>query len=268
MFSAVAQKDTCCPCEFGVQPDHFYGECDFVDNALAGSVSTGKKFQIAGIVKSAVPVNVVNRFFGIQRASKFLFHYVAMLKQIARWNFTCTRNKYSDVAVAANALGCRLVGVVFSIAETTKQRPTSGAAQALMPIDGSSGLALYWHAFTTLNAVHIPIFISKFSAYSAAFCRAIHWVFAPFLAVSSNSSWFHGERRSANFTDEINGRNQRVGSTVNGFVLDFACTSAKYLAGVTRTHFELSSATLANLINRHPCFSFDVASVGIARVSG
>jgi hypothetical protein len=66
------------PGEFGVQGQYLDGELHLVDDALAGAVARTEQFKIADFVVGAVPVFVMDGFFGEQVATDVTRHRVSV----------------------------------------------------------------------------------------------------------------------------------------------------------------------------------------------
>jgi hypothetical protein len=66
--------------EVRVTTDHFLREVELVNDSLTGTVTAGKKLQIADVVEKAVSVDMVHGFFGKQLAPEMLLHDVAMFQ--------------------------------------------------------------------------------------------------------------------------------------------------------------------------------------------
>lgn len=79
----IAQFDTRLAGEFRVCPEHIDGESDFVDHALAGTVTAGEELQIVDPVILPISVLVVDGFFGEKLSAKMPCHDVTMLKNVA-----------------------------------------------------------------------------------------------------------------------------------------------------------------------------------------
>jgi hypothetical protein len=74
----VDQQNALCASEVRVEPEHLDRECYFVDDSLAGSVTTTEQFEIFDPVVLPVAVDVVDGFILENVAPQSLRHDVAM----------------------------------------------------------------------------------------------------------------------------------------------------------------------------------------------
>lgn len=248
--------------KFGVEQKHLYREVDLVDDALAGTVPTGKEFEIFQFIESLVPVHMMHSLFGKKLSSEMLFHNVPVFKNITRGFSIFSRNYHSNVTVARDSFSWLLFGVVGLIRQTPKERAAFSAAQAFSAIDRTTGAALDRHTFFADDAGSIPGFFRQSFAQSPAFGRAIQRVFSPFFAIRANRGGFVTEQFPAHGTIKIGAGNSSVFASEDSFVRYFTRSTAEFLSRVLRLNFEILSAASANLLNRHLAISYLVGTGG------
>lgn len=78
----MSKLDTSSLCELGVQSQYLNGEGYLVDDALAGRLSAGPKFQIFRAVISSIAVLVVRRLPLGERTAQHLDQHLSMLVQL------------------------------------------------------------------------------------------------------------------------------------------------------------------------------------------
>src|SRR5580692_9850589 len=189
--------------EVRVTTDHFLREVELVNDSLTGTVTAGKKLQIADVVEKAVSVDMVHGFFGKKFSSEVLFHYIPVFKNVAGRFSVFSGNNHSNVAVSCNSFSGLLVRIMRLVRQSPKLRATFCAAQPLYPVNGSAGATLDVHSIPALDASGVPGFFRQSPAQSPAFGRAVHWVFSEFLSVGPDRCRFVTEQFPANAAIEI-----------------------------------------------------------------
>jgi hypothetical protein len=246
--------------KIGIQEKYLDGKVYFVDDALAGSVTTREKLEIGLPIISFYSIDVVDRLFREKLASYFLLHDIAVFQNIARW--FSTNSRYDETNISPTSFITRdfLVGVVLSVRKSSEQRSTLRAAQRFESIDGSSGTPLYGHGVSALYAEHRPLFIGQATSNAAAFSRAVLGIFAEFFSVLGQVSRFVEKRLAADFTEKRGGLGLRGRASVYGFVRSFARSAAKSLIGVRGFDLKSGQALFTLFIDRHFVLSSFVAT--------
>ena len=116
-MSQVHQLDAGLGGKFGVSAQHFDGERNFIDNALAGAVTTAEQFEVADVVVESVAVDVVDGFFGAECASDVLFHDVPMFENFKRGLAVSRRDAQRAASVcrlvSPSSMSCKAVSTVL-----------------------------------------------------------------------------------------------------------------------------------------------------------
>jgi len=83
--------------EFGVRLDQVQCPSDLFVDTLSRTVPAGEKLKIAGVIIRDRLQTVVNRFFGMKFATKFLLHHVAVLKDFSSFDAVLVRESKADI---------------------------------------------------------------------------------------------------------------------------------------------------------------------------
>lgn len=161
----------------GVEPEHVYGEGDFVGDALAGRLPLIPEFQVFITVICALAVFVVDIFNWKKWPAKLLFHEISVLKHL---DFLSGRAQVSrDGNPNVTTLNVKTLFAFikqFWCALRSKFRTTGGAAKFLLLVNSPAWTALNRHWFAALNAAYLPFFVGKHPTFAATLSRAIQRV--------------------------------------------------------------------------------------------
>lgn len=223
----VYQHHTCRLGILWVQPEHVYGEGDFVGDALARWLSLGPKFQVFQSVIVALAVFVMNAFAFYKRTAKVLFHSVAMLLHDSSLPAGVEVCRDGNKHVPLLTVISSFLGTVKSLrgSKAAKFRATFRAAQFLLLVYRSTWAPLYRHWIAALNAVNLPLLVGELTTLSAAFGRAVFRVFAPLFPVTGKYPRRANELLTAHATiepDQINAANAYSVRVVAGLGTKFA----------------------------------------------
>lgn len=233
------QLVTCFGSELGVERQNFDGERYLVGDALTGSVSTRKQFEVLVPVVRSNTIDVVDGFFRSKLSSKFPLHPVAVFENLARRFAVFSCDVDSHIAVASEPGFGNSVDVGFLHANSLPQAAAFGAAY-----DASSSAITFVKSecFGALGAFSVDMDTSSFSA---AFDRAVHWSAAVFLHVAAKLSRLPAKRFFALLTGEICYRSDVLQSAVVSFVCAVAGSAAKSYRGFVIFGFEVDAALRA-----------------------
>ena len=208
-MSGVYQHHTCRLGVLGVQPEHVYGEGDFVGDALAWRLGLVPKFQVFVAIVRPLAVFVMNCFGRQKRAAQLLFHNKSMLKHFRALTAAVqkSRNCYPNVPLLFTAAKFSALGGAGRCALMAKLGTARCAAKFFLLIDRPARTPLDWHRLSALNAVYLPLLVRKLSALAAAFGRAVQRVSAVPFSVAAQFSGAAHERLAAYFASEGNSLN-------------------------------------------------------------
>jgi hypothetical protein len=233
--------------EVGVLLKHGDRERDFIDDALAGAVPTGKQFEVPQRVVAPVSVNVMDGFLGEKLSPDVLLHDEAVFENVPRGLAVRPRNDHANVAIPDDALCGLGVGVQTLVMLSPESRAAFRAAKSLGKVKRSAGFPSCGESFPALDAGKDVLgFCVGAPAQSGAGDRAVRGVFPKFLPVFGQVCGFVGKWGSALFTCEDNRVHLRCGSAMDGLVLPSASAFAKSAGKLSPTgDSERFSAILA-----------------------
>lgn len=262
------QRITGLPGKLGVQRQYLDGELHLVDNALSGAVATTEQFEVRDIVVGSNAVDVVDGFFGEKFASDMFGHDPAVFEHISGRVSVFSRDNQTGVAPPSSMSSWTVASVFRLVRYSAKQRPAFGAAQKFFSVNSAARLSLDGHGFAALDAANIPFIFGNFFGFAHAFARTVQWVFAKLFQIGTSIARLHAECFAANGAVKIYFGNARIGATKQTFVRSFARPSAKFLAGISRTNFEVLATTFANFFDRHAVLSCSSGRAFVARYVG
>lgn len=231
-FDDRCQLETGVASEFGVERQHFYGESDFIDDALTGTVSTGEELQITEIVEGSVAVDVVNCFVRPKFPSNFLFHNVAVLKNLDGFFTRFRTNRHSHVAVSTksrlrDAIGVR-VEHRFLMKFVSAFLVTNPAAEIeivrTVAVDGRKCVS----AIETSPSFFFELFGSQALVSPRAFATAVFRVFSPLLSIRSQMSSGENKGFFARFAGKLDSFCDLMRAAFCGQIRKIARSAAKF----------------------------------------
>lgn len=194
------QLDASLASELRVKSQDFYCERYFVSDTLAGTVTTGKEFEVREGVVGPISVDVVNGFIGQETTPDVLFHDVAVVKSLSGGFSILSGYNPSDVAITSDSLGRVSFGKLDLVLQSPEQGSAFDAAQATASSQIAAGLSHVCNGAVTLNA-NKPLFGARFPLFSFIFPEAlvgaVHRLLTPLLSVRRSVRWLHRKVRSA-----------------------------------------------------------------------
>jgi hypothetical protein len=260
--------------EVGILLKHGDCERDFIDDARAGAVPTGKQFEVPQRVVAPVSVNVMDGFLGEKLSPDVLLHDEAVLENRVLLSGDAGRDRHAPVAIPllvageAFAFGNGLSELSGAVLDAVGVH-TFLAAKALRSVVDHTPVALkFLHGMlfpAMLAGEHIPAFRRRAKARAHALCRAVLRVFPVLVSVGSDIPWAKGDYRPANLARDFNTRYAADGPTVDAFVFPKARHAAEFARVVFGLHRELLGAILAVFNNRHVAhlYKYEMSVAGI-----
>ena len=237
--------------EVRVEPQHLDGKFHFVYDALAGSMSTAKQFEIFKSVVLAVTISMMNCFFWVKFAAQMFRHHVSMLKHFRL--FTVVResgNGNPNVSIPLE------VSTKIAFVESFKSRGTLvcsftfRVAEFLLCIYSATRLAASALFFTALKAGKSLAQHSILAAPDGtAGNRAVCWILAIFAVVKANVGRFYSERFPAFAAVELDHWFVSSGAAVRRFVSGFASATTEFSFASRWLNAERLEALKANFFD-------------------
>ena len=241
--------------KFGVEQKHLYREVDFVDDALAGTVSVGEQFKVLDSVVLPIAVDVVDGFFWVESSANFLLHYVTVFKNVFACRFSVLRrDSQPDVPPAANGSS----GLVSAFLAVKLADPFVFAlfrTHLLGEVNATRSISV---ARAFFAAVHAGEFVARFGVFALAckraFHRAVQRIAIKFFPVRGQVRQPHDEWLPAFFAGEVDWG--LVGGRFSVLAMISAtCQAAVSTFYIARVAIKQLPASFTAFLDRHECFS-------------
>lgn len=237
--------------EVRVEPQHLDGKLYFVDNALAGTVTTAKQFEIFDHIALPISVFVMNGFFRVKFAAKVFRHHVAMFEHFGFGSIVSKcGNRNPNVSISFE------VPPVISFVEFVKRllalvtRFAFYVAKLLLCVNATSWFATTALFFATLKAgKSLPQHRIFAASDRATWNRAVSRILTILFPIKLGISRFYGKRGFAFPAVKFEQRFVSSGATVRSLVRSFTAAAAELPFGSRCLNAERFVALKANLFD-------------------
>lgn len=195
--------------EVGIQSQYLDGELHFVDDALAGAVAAGEKFEVFNSIVSPNAIDVVDGFVRKQFASDMFGHNVAVFHNMPLP--VLALGQFGDVEPNIAVTFCMFfVSASFKFMKRFFLLPfyfAGVSAVLLLLVKSASRFAAFVIYFAACQAGKCVARFACFSAaYSRALSRAVPRISSIFFMVRGDKVLHHRKSLAAFATSEIYGR--------------------------------------------------------------